>query len=220
MTRYQWDFSVVFTRPELWLQGLGITFAYAIGTIILGMVVGVLCGILMLSNSRIIRATIDIYIQTFRCTPVLVQVIWFYYALPNLLNIQVPAWIAAGTGLSLYMGAFCAEIFRAGIISVGKGQWEAAKALGMTPNQLMRRIILPQAFKRMVPPIVSQSVLQFKNTSLLYIVSVPDLMYAATTIVSDSYRPLEVYTAVAGVYFVLLYPLQKLAKRLEARDDI
>lgn len=220
MTRYDWDFSILFTRPELWLTGLANTFAYAIATILIGLMIGVVCGIALLSRSWLLRAPIDFYIQAFRCTPVLVQVIWFYYALPNILAIRVPAWLAAGTGLSLYMGAFCAEIVRAGIISTPRGQWEAARAIGMTPPQLMRRIILPQAVRRMVPPIVSQSVLQFKNTSLLYIVSVPDLMYAATTIVSDSYRPLEVYTGVAVVYFILLYPLQKIAKRLEARDDL
>lgn len=220
MTRYQWDFSILFTRPELWLTGLGITFAYAIATIVIGLLIGIVCGIALLSRSWLLRAPIDLYIQVFRCTPVLVQVIWFYYALPNILAVQVPAWLAAGTGLSLYMGAFCAEIVRAGIISISRGQWEAARAIGMTPAQLMRRIILPQAVRRMIPPIVSQSVLQFKNTSLLYIVSVPDLMYAATTIVSDSYRPLEVYTGVAVIYFILLWPLQKLAKRLEARDDL
>lgn len=220
MTRYQWDFSILFTRPELWLQGLEITFAYAIGTIVIGLMIGVVCGIMMLSRLWFVRAPIDLYIQAFRCTPVLVQVIWFYYALPNILAVQVPAWLAAGAGLSLYMGAFCAEIVRGGIISISRGQWEAGRAIGMTPTQLMRRIILPQAVRRMVPSIVGQSVMQFKNTSLLYIVAVPDLMYAANTIVSDSYRPLEAYTGLAVIYFILLYPLQRIAKRLEARDDL
>ena len=118
------------------------------------------------------------------------------------------------------MGAFSAEIFRGGIMSIDKGQWQAARAIGMMPRQVMWRIILPQATRRMLPPFVNQSILQLKNTSLLSVVAVPDLMYEGTVIVSSTFRPLEVYTTLAGVYFLILYPLQKLAKRLERRDDV
>ena len=117
------------------------------------------------------------------------------------------------------MGAFCAEIFRAGVISIDKGQWNAARALGMSYRRMMSHIILPQAARRMVPPFVNQSVLQLKNTSLLYVVAVPDLMYKSYEIASSSYRPLETYTVVAVIYFVILYPLTKLAKQLEVRSD-
>ncbi|NBR07849.1 MAG: amino acid ABC transporter permease, partial [Planctomycetes bacterium] len=143
----------------------------------------------------------------------------FFYALPIVLNFNLPAWAAAGLGLTLYMGSFCAEIFRAGVMSIDKGQWQAARALGMTYLQLMRRIILPQATRRMVPPFVNQSVLQLKNTSLLYVVAVPDIMYVSSQITSNTYRPLEVYSFAALLYFVLLYPLTHLARRLEARVD-
>ena len=100
------------------------------------------------------------------------------------------------------MGAFSAEIFRGGIMSIDKGQWQAARAIGMLPRQVMSRIILPQA------------------TSLLAIVAVPDLMYTAQILVSETFRPLEIYTCLAIIYFVILYPLQKLAKKLENRDDL
>ena len=156
----------------------------------------------------------------FRCTPLLIQIVWFYYALPVVIGVNLPAWLAAGLGLTLYMGAFSAEIFRAGIMSIDKGQWHAARALGMLPGAMMRRIILPQATRRMLPPFVNQSVLQLKNTSLLSVVAVPDLMYTGTLLVSETFRPLEVYTSLAALYFVILYPLQKLAKLLEQRDDI
>jgi polar amino acid transport system permease protein len=118
------------------------------------------------------------------------------------------------------MGAFSAEIFRGGIMSIDKGQWQAARAIGMLPWQVMRRVVLPQAARRMLPPFVNQSVLQLKNTSLLAIVAVPDLMYTAQLMVSDTFRPLELYTSLAVIYFVILYPLQKLAKQLERRDDL
>ena len=103
------------------------------------------------------------------------------------------------------MGAFSTEIFRGGIISIDKGQWQAARALGMTNGEMMRHIILPQAIKRMVPPFVNQSIIQLKNTSLLYVVAVPDLMYTGSIVVSDTFRPLEVYTSVGGD--VLRHPL-------------
>lgn len=220
MVDYSWDFSVLFLRPEFWLKGIGVTLAYAIGTTVIGLALGIVCGIAMLSRSRLLSMPIDAYIQVFRCTPLIVQVIWFYYALPIVTGVNMPAWLAAGAGLALYMGAFSAEIFRGGIISIDKGQWQASLALGMQHGQMMRRVILPQAFRRMVSPVVNQSVLQLKNTALLYIVAVPDVMYVATTLVSDTFRPLEIYTGVAAIYFILLYPLQKLAKRLEARNDI
>ena len=111
------------------------------------------------------------------------------------------------------MGAFATEIFRGGIISIDKGQWQASRALGMTSGELMRHIILPQATKRMIPPFVNQSIIQLKNTSLLYVVAIPDLMYTGSIIVSDTFRPLEVYTSVAIAYFVILYPLTLWAAR-------
>ncbi len=117
------------------------------------------------------------------------------------------------------MGSFSTEIFRGGIVSIDKGQWQAARALGMTNGELMRHIILPQAVKRMTPPFVNQSIIQLKNTSLLYVVAVPDLMYTGSIVVSDTFRPLEVYTSVALMYLAILYPLTLWAKRMEARVD-
>jgi len=214
---YQYDFSVVL--KSAWFEAVLMTLTYAIGTIVGGLIIGVVCGVLLLFPYRWVTIPINAYVQFFRCTPLLIQIVWFFYALPIVLNFNLPAWAAAGLGLTLYMGAFCAEIFRAGVMSIDKGQWQAARALGMTYMQLMRRIILPQATRRMVPPFVNQSVLQLKNTSLLYVVAVPDIMYVSSQITSTTYRPLEVYTFAALLYFALLYPLTQLARRLEARVD-
>jgi polar amino acid transport system permease protein len=117
------------------------------------------------------------------------------------------------------MGAFCTEIFRAGVMSIGRGQWQAGRALGMTHIQLMRRIVLPRAVRRMVPPLVNQSITQLKNTALLYVVAVPDLMYTGSIVTAETFRPLEVYTSVAAMYFIILYPMTLFAKRLEVRVD-
>jgi polar amino acid transport system permease protein len=219
LAAYKWDFSLVPNYVAFWMKGLGVTLAYSAGTILGGMIIGVICGMLLLSRSKWVTLPVHYYVEIFRCTPLLVQIVWFYFALPIVLQVVLPDWFAAGLGLTLYMGAFATEIFRGGIISIDKGQWQAARALGMTWPEMMRNVILPQAIKRMTPPFVNQSIIQLKNTSLLYVVAIPDLMYTGSIIVSDTFRPLEVYTVVAIAYFVILYPLTLYAARLEARVD-
>ena len=219
LAAYSWDFALVPNYLNLWLKGLGVTMAYSVGTILGGMIIGVVCGMLLLARTKWVTLPVHYYVELFRCTPLLVQIVWFYFALPIVLQVELPDWFAAGLGLTLYMGAFATEIFRGGIISIDKGQWQASRALGMTWPELMQNIILPQAIKRMVPPFVNQSIIQLKNTSLLYVVAIPDLMYTGSIIVSDTFRPLEVYTSVALIYFAILYPLTLYATRLEARVD-
>ncbi len=215
---YEFDWSSVLL-PGLWLRALGVSIAFGVGSILAGLMLGVAGGLLLLSARAPIRGTTGLLVAVFRCTPLMVQMVWFYYALPILTGFAIPAVIAAGLGLTLYMGAFCAEIFRGGVISIDRGQWNAARALGMSHFRMMCFIILPQAARRMVPPFVNQSVLQLKNTSLLYVVAVPDLMYTSYTLTARTYRPLETYTAVAVIYFAVLFPSTLAAKRLEARFD-
>jgi polar amino acid transport system permease protein len=214
---YAFDWSVVLV-PRDWLNAIVITLVYAIGTILAGMMIGVATGVLLLSKRPFVRSPARWYVQFFRCTPLLVQIVWFYYALPILSGLTISAWVAAGLGLSLYMGAFCAEIFRAGIISIEGGQWDASRSLGMNHLTMLRLVILPQAVRRMVPPLVNQSILQLKNTSLLYVVAVPDLMYTSYELTARTYRPLEVYTTVAIIYFCLLAPLTGFAQKLELKS--
>jgi polar amino acid transport system permease protein len=210
---------MVLADSSRWWSAAGVTLLYSIATVVGGIVIGVICGLGLLSRRRWLTLPLEGYVEVFRCTPLLVQIVWFYYALPILLNFSLPAWLAAGLGLTLYMGAFCTEIFRAGVMSIGRGQWQAARALGMTHIQLMRRIVLPQAVRRMVPPLVNQSITQLKNTALLYVVAVPDLMYTGSIVTAETFRPLEVYTSVAAMYFIILYPMTLFAKRLEVRVD-
>ena len=216
---YHWDLAMVLADTDRWWHGIGITLLYSVATVAGGILIGVFCGLALLGQSRWLTLPLEGYVEIFRCTPLLIQIVWFYYALPFLLNFSLPAWLAAGLGLTLYMGAFCTEIFRAGVMSIGRGQWQAGRALGMTYAQLMRRIVLPQAVRRMIPPLVNQSITQLKNTALLYVVAVPDLMYTSSIVTAETYRPLEVYTTAAAIYFIMLYPLTLFAKRLETRVD-
>jgi len=216
---YHWDLSMVLADSSRWWPAPGDTLLYSFATVVGGIVIDVICGLGLLSRRRWLTIPLEGYVEVFRCTPLLVQIVWFYYALPILLNFSLPAWLAAGLGLTLYMGAFCTEIFRAGVMSIGRRQWQAGRALGMTHIQLMRRIVLPQAVRRMVPPLVNQSITQLKNTALLYVVAVPDLMYTGSIVTAETFRPLEVYTSVAAMYFIILYPMTLFAKRLEVRVD-
>src|SRR5580700_122190 len=214
---YHWDFYFLQRYIPLLWKGVLITLAYTVGTIFLGLIIGLLVGLGRLSRSKLLNIPLIAYIEAFRCTPLLVQLVWFYYALPVLLGIQIPATAAAVMTLSAYTGAFYAEIFRGGIISIEQGQWDAARALGLRRWHVMRKVILPQAVRRMIPPFVNQSITQLKNTSLVSTIAVPDLLYNGTLITADTYRPLEVYTVVAVIYFVLLFPSTMLAQWYEKR---
>lgn len=214
---YQWDFVFLARYAPLFWRGTLVTLGYTAGTISLGLIIGLLVGLGRLSKARLVNYPLIAFIEVFRCTPLLVQIVWFYYALPVLLGIQIPATLAALMTLSCYTGAFYAEIFRGGIVSIERGQWDAARALGLRPLTMIRRVILPQAVRRMIPPFVNQSITQLKNTSLVSTIAVPDLLYNGGMITADTYRPLEVYTIVALIYFVLLFPATMLAQWYERR---
>jgi polar amino acid transport system permease protein len=214
---YQWDFSFLWSYRWLFVNGTLVTLVFTVGIVVLGLAVGLLAGLCRLSRFAPLRWVAQGYVEVFRCTPVLVQLVWFYYALPILTGIEMSATTAAVLALSLYGGAFYSEIVRGGILSIEPGQTEAALALGMTPGQSMRRVVLPQALKRMVPPLMNQSIIQLKNTSLVSVLAVPDLLYQGQAVAHDSYRPLEIYTLVAVIYFLILFPLTLLVGRLERR---
>ena len=212
---YVWDFAILGKYSHLFWLGLGWTMAYTIGTIVLGTLIGLIVGIIRLKRLPVIDWLLVAYIELFRCTPLLVQIIWFYYALPVVLGVNIPAHVAAISVLSLYGGAFYAEIIRGSIESIHVGQWDAARALGLSPWRVLQLVILPQALKPMLAPYVNQSVTQLKNTSLVSVIAVPDLVYNATLINADTYRPLEVYTVVALIYFAILFPAPLVARRFE-----
>jgi polar amino acid transport system permease protein len=214
---YAWDFSFLWQYRGLILLGLAVTMAYTVGSIFFGLVIGLVTGLLRLSRNLFVNAPLIAYVEIFRCTPLLVQIIWFYYALPVVVGIDIPATVAATLVLSLYTGAFYAEIVRGGVNSIERGQWDAARAIGMRQGQLMRYVILPQAVKRMVPPFMNQSIIQLKNTSLVSTIAVADLLYQGELITAATYRPLEVYTMVAVLYFAVLFPLTLGAQLVERR---
>jgi len=214
---YTWDFKVVADNFPILLRGVGLTIELWAIALVLGLLVGFFIGLGPTSVRRWLRLPAIGYVEVFRNTPVLVQLIWFYYAFPIIIGFQLSPFAAALLGLTLNTSAYCAEIFRAGIESIARGQWEAAKALGMTRAMSLRRIIVPQVFKRMLPAFTNRAIELAKVTSLASVLAVHEVMYQGRLLSSTYYRPLEILTVVALVYFVLIWPGSWLSARLERR---
>ena len=214
---YAWDFAALKPYWGLIWQGLGVTVFYTVITVLAGLAIGLAAGILRTTAPRWVAIPLRGYIEVFRCTPLLVQLVWVYYALPVLIGVDMSATTACFITLSLYAGSFYAEIFRGGIEAIDRGQWEAGQAIGMQQGRIFRRIILPQAVQVMIPALINQTIMQLKNTSLVSAVAVGDLLYQGSVITAASYRPLEVYTTIAVLYFVVLFPLTLVADQLEQR---
>lgn len=214
---YEWNFASLTPYWGLIARGLGITVLFTITTVIAGLLVGLAAGIVRTNAPGWINVPVIAYIEAFRCTPLLVQLVWMYYALPVLAGVEMTPVTACFLTLSLYAGSFYAEVFRGGIEAIDKGQWEAGKALGIRRSKIFRRIVLPQAIRVMIPSFINQTVMQLKNTSLVSTIAVGDLLYEGSVITAAIYRPLEVYTAVAVIYFAVLFPLTLVAQRVEKR---
>ncbi len=214
------DFSVITRNAWLFEQGLLVTIEYTIVTIAVGLVLGLIAGLLQMARIWPLVVLGRLFVEFFRNIPLLVILLWTYYALPIFLGINITKGWAGLIGLSCYTGAFYAEILRGGVQSIDPGQTDAATALGMSYGERMRRIILPQAFRRMIPPLAGQSIIQMKNTTLLSTITIPDLLYQGSYVSSFTYRPMEVYTTIGVIFLVILVPLTMLSRHLERRGMV
>jgi len=209
------DFSIVTENWIVLLRGLWVTIQIWIPSIVMGLLGGFVIAQARLSKSKWLSQVSLVYVELFRDTPVLIQLIWFFYAFPILIGVQLTPFFAALLGLTLNTSAYASEIFRGGIKSIHRGQMEGAKAIGMTERQAMRRVILPQVIKRMLPAFTNRVIEVAKMSSLASVISVHELMYQGRLLSSTYYRPFEILTAVAFIYFALIYPGTFLAGRLE-----
>ena len=207
MRGHQWDFQSIWDNLHvLWVGLQGTVTVFAI-TVVLGLGLGLFMGMLRYAHNPALRWPATAFVEFFRNTPVLVQIIWFYYAFPILTGIEVNPLLAAILGISLNTAAFSAEVFRAGIQSIDKGQWEAAKAIGMSYGQTMFRIILPVAIKRMLPALTNRGIEVFKMSTLASVVAYVETLNQAKLIADLNFNPIEAYTAVAVIFFIILYPI-------------
>ena len=215
---YTFDFSWLPENLPRLIDGAIISLWLTLVTAPACFAIGVIAGQMRMSKLAIVRIPAAAYIDLFRTTPFLVQLVFFFFLLPLYFpNMRFDAVSAGCVALSLNYGAFFAEIFRAGVTSLGRAQEEAALALGMTRVQSARRIIYPQAVRRMLPPIGSMFVSLLKDTSLLSVVGVAELMNTGQNIGAVTFRNLEVLMVVGALYFILTYPIALWANRLHDR---
>ena len=214
---FSWDFAPVFQNYPVLLKGVGMTALLWLIAFPLSMLIGFFISLATGSRNKVAIGVGRSYVELFRNTPVMIQLIWFFYAFPILTGQQLTPVLAALCGLILNASAYCSEIFRGGMASVPNGQWEGGKALGMSRQQLMRRVIVPQVFARMLPAFTNRGIELAKNTSIASVIAVQELMYQGRALSAAFYRPLEILTAVGIIYFLLIYPGSHLASRLEKR---
>jgi polar amino acid transport system permease protein len=214
---YRWDFSVVWRNSHLLWWGLLGTLKVTAAALALGLPLGLIVALLRLSRARAVSLPAGVFVEFFRSTPPLVQLFWCFFALPLLIGVRIDSFQAAVMTLSVQSSAFFAEVFRGGIVSVERGQWEAARALGMTYSQLMRRVVLPQAVKRMIPAFLERAIELMKTTTLVATVAYADLLFEASDIAQKTFRPLEVFTAAAAIYFVVIFAASRAVQVSERR---
>jgi His/Glu/Gln/Arg/opine family amino acid ABC transporter permease subunit len=206
-----WDY-----RWQL-LAGVGVAVLLTVLTMAGALVLGMPLALARMSAAAPLRWLAAGYIELFRSTPLILQIYWVFYVLPYLTGVALPAFETALVGLVLNVSAFNAETFRSGITSIRCGQWHAAQALGMTPLQVLRVAILPQAVRRVLPALATTWVSLFKDTSLVAVIAVADLSYVALQLRAQTYRVLEVLTGMAAIYWLLGYPQAKLADWIHRR---
>ena len=214
---YQWDFAAVWKHFDMLLVGLAGTVRIAVISIVLGVIVGLVLALMRLSHRIWLRAPASAFVEFYRNTPPIVHFFWFFYALPIVIGLNLDPYSAAVLALSTQSGAFYAEVFRGGIVSIERGQWEAASALGMTKANALRRIVIPQALRRMVAPFVERSFELTKTTALASTLAYAELLYQAQQVNSITFRPMETYTTIAVMYFILLFTASTLARIGERR---
>ena len=212
-------FGATISQPASYgflLQGLAVTIQLVILSLLLAIALGVLFGVLRIVPFAPLRLLGATYVEFFRNTPLLVQMYFAYFGLPWL-GVRLPGFQAAFLALGIYTGAFVAEVVRAGILSVSRGQLEAARSLGLSYGQMMRYVVLPQAFATTVPPLGNLAIAMTKNTSISSAIAVPDVMYNGSILNSRTFATYEIFAAIGAGYLALTLPLSWVVNKLEQR---
>ena len=211
------DFSAILKYKDFFVNGAMYTLFIAAITVMGGIIIGMFLSLLKLSKSKVLRFISTAYIEVFRGTPILVQLYLVYLAFPSMLDIRMNPLVAGIIALCLNSGAYVAEIIRAGILAVDKGQMEAARSLGMSESKAMRLIVIPQAIKNILPALANEFIVIIKESSIASVIGVTELMYNADTVRGNTFRPLESLLVAAGIYFVMTFTLSKIVAYFERR---
>jgi polar amino acid transport system permease protein len=197
------------------MQGLGITFKISAISLVLAFAIGLVTALFRLSNSFVARSLAVFYLETSRNTPLLIQLFFIYFVVGHVVGLE--RFPSAVLALSLFEGAYASEIFRAGIVSIHKGQWEAAHSLGLSITDTYRFIILPQAIRRILPPLTSQAISLIKDSALVSTIAIYDLTMQAQALISETFLTFELWFTVAAMYLAVTISLSFLVNHLENR---
>lgn len=208
------DFDVIVKNFSYLLSGIKFTLALACLVIIMGTFLGVVFGLLKFSKTRLIRYPVSFIVELTRDTPIIMQMFFIFFGLPAL-GIRLNTFPSAALAMSLFAAGNTAEIVRGAIDSLSTGQFDAAKSLGMNYFQMMIYVIIPQALRRMIPPMMGLFTTLIKDTSLAAIIGAFELTRAGQEIIERTFRPLEIYLVVAAIYFIICYPLSYATRRVE-----
>lgn len=204
------------TFPRL-LQGLAVTLESTLLSLVLAAVVGLLFGLLSVSRNKVSRAIARVYVDIIRGTPIIVQAFFIYFGVTSALNMRMEPMTAGVITLTLNAGAYLAEIFRGGIQSVDKGQMEAARSLGLPHGMAMRKVILPQAIRTMIPAIVNQCIITLKDSSILSVIGMAELTQVGKLIIANNLESFRMWLIVGIMYFIIIMILSWVSKRIEKR---
>ena len=211
------DMNLVVNSFPLLLIGAGVTIQITVLSTAIGFVIGLIVGVARISNLRLLRMLAEVYVEFFRGTPLLVQIFLFYFAVPVITGQRIDPFIAAISACGINSGAYVAEIFRAGIQSIDEGQMEAGRSLGMTWLQTMRYIIVPQAFKRVIPPLGNEFIAMLKDSSLVSVIGFEELTRRGQLIIAKTYGSFEIWMSVAVIYLVMTLTISRFVAYLERR---
>ena len=217
MITYQFRWDVIWNNLDFLMSGLQMTLFISALSLVFALIGGLILALFDLSKFAVLRLFSLALGEIIRNTPILVQLLWVYYVLPIVFSIRVSALAGIVIGLSLYMAAFISEVYRAGIQAVPKGHREAAQVLGLTPAQSFMRIVLPQAIRMTLPPLASNFVQLIKFSSLGAVISVSEITRRGMELSSSTFRPLEIFTFIAVVYFFICWPLAMVIRIWESR---
>ena len=218
--------SIIQTYKVMLLQSLGQTLLLTLLSLIFAFIIGLIFGLMNVSKSKILNCIGTIYVDGIRGVPLIVLAYFIYFGIPaavkaiGVTDFKLTALVAGTISLSMNAGAYMAEIFRAGIQSVDKGQMEAARSLGLSYGKSMRKVILPQAIRTMIPSIINQFIISLKDTSILSVIGFPELTKAGNIIVGNTFKALQVWGIVAVMYMVVIITLSRVAKRIERRINV
>jgi His/Glu/Gln/Arg/opine family amino acid ABC transporter permease subunit len=214
------DWGIVWRSRDALAEGTATTILLTVLTMLMAVPGGILLAFMRLSPIRAVSAASACFVEFFRNLPLILLIYWAFYVLPQLTGLELSAFSTGLLALSLNVSAYNAETFRAGIASIRKGQSEAALAIGMSRAQTMREVVLPQAVRRVLPVLASTWISLFKDTSLVSVIGVSDLAHVTLQIRAQSFRVLEMLTAMAAIYWLLGYPQAKLVDWINRRYSV